>query len=128
MTHEGRLQKGDEQPMSDENRLYILWTNGDPVTSEKMVFMYGINCKRRGWWEEVTIIVWGAAVNLVCDNEAIRELVREAQLEGVHITACRACADQLGATERLEGLGIEVIYWGEPLTRLLKDDAKLLTI
>ena len=114
--------------MNEKNRLYILWTNPDPVTSEKMVFMYGINGKRRGWWEEVTIIVWGASVNLVSENQAIQELVEEAQLEGVHITACRACADQLGLTGMLEDLDIEVIYWGEPLTRLLKDNEKLLTI
>jgi hypothetical protein len=114
--------------MTEKNKLHILWTNADPVTSEKMVFMYGINGKRRGWWEEVTIIVWGGTVNLVSENQAIQDLVEEAQLEGVHITACRACADQLGVTETLEDLDIEVIYWGEPLTRLLKDNEKLLTI
>lgn len=114
--------------MTEKNRLNILWANADPVTSEKMVFMYGINGKRRGWWEEVRIIVWGATANLVAENQAIQDLVEEAQLEGVHITACRACADQLGVTETLEDLDIEVIYWGEPLTRLLKDNEKLLTI
>ena len=114
--------------MTEKNRLHILWTNADPVTSENMVFMYGINGKRRGWWEEVTIIVWGATASLVCENQVIQDLVDEAHLAGVHVTACRACADQLGVTETLEGLGIEVIYWGEPLTRLLKDNERLLTI
>ena len=38
---------------------------------------------------------------------------------GVEFSACKACADELGVTERLEALGIEVIYWGEPLTTLL---------
>ena len=114
--------------MTEKDRLHILWTNADPVTSEKMVFMYGINSKRRGWWKEVTVIVWGASASLVAESQLIQELIKEAQLEGVHITACRACADQLGVTERLESLDIEVIYWGEPLTRLLKDDEKLLTI
>lgn len=47
---------------------------------------------------------------------------------GVHITACKACADQLGVTAELENLGIEVKYWGKPLTRLLKDDETLLTV
>ncbi|MCP3953978.1 MAG: DsrE family protein, partial [Desulfobacterales bacterium] len=40
----------------------------------------------------------------------------------------KACADQLGVTETLEGLGIEVIYWGVPLTELLKNNEKLITI
>jgi len=108
--------------------LYILWTNDNLVTSEKMVFMYGINAKRHGWWENVTIIVWGATAKLAAENHDIQQLIGEAQLEGVHITACKACAKQLGVTETLKNLDIEVIYWGEPLTRVLKGDEKLITI
>ena len=114
--------------MAQISSLYILWTNDNLITAEKMVFMYGINAKRQNWWDKVTIIVWGATVELVRQNPDIQELIREAQLEGVHITACRACADQLEATETLEQLGIEVIYWGKPLTALLKSGEKLLTI
>jgi hypothetical protein len=114
--------------MSEKNHLYILWTSDNKITAEKMVFMYGINSLRRGWWENVTIIVWGAAALLVCDDVKLYEKVEEARQEGVHITACKACADQLGVTKQLEKLGIEVIYWGEPLTKLLKDGETLLTI
>ena len=114
--------------MSENTKLYILWTNDNFITSEKMVFMYGINAKRQDWWDEVTIIVWGATVDLVCENEKIQDLIKEAQLEGVHITACKACADQLGASETLKGLGIEVIYWGVPLTQILQNGEKLITI
>jgi hypothetical protein len=34
----------------------------------------------------------------------------------------------LGVADNLEKLGIEVIYWGVPLTDILKNDEKLLTI
>ena len=47
---------------------------------------------------------------------------------GVTVSACKACADQLGVTDALSELGIEVKYWGEPLTELLKSGEKLLTI
>ena len=47
---------------------------------------------------------------------------------GVHITACKACTDQLGVTEDLEKLNIEIKYWGEPLTEILKNNESLLTI
>ena len=90
--------------------------------------MYAINAKRHAWWENVTIIVWGATAKLAAENPDIQQLITEAQLEGVHITACKACADQLGVTQNLEDMDIEVIYWGEPLTRLLKEDKKLITI
>ena len=114
--------------MSTKGHLYVLWTNADPVTAEKMVFMYTINSLLKGWWEEVTLVVWGATAQLVGENAVIQAKIKEARAAGVHITACKACADQLGVTATLEDLGIEVIYWGVPLTDLLKNDEKLITI
>ena len=114
--------------MSGKNHLYVLWTNDDPVTAEKMVFMYTINSLLHGWWEKVTLIVWGAPAKLVSENDDIQKKVKKALDTGVHITACKACADQLGVSEDLEKLGIEVKYWGEPLTEILKNDETLLTI
>ena len=70
----------------------------------------------------------GATTKLVSENKEIQKKIKEALRAVVHITACKACADQLGVTEDLERLGIEVIYWGVPLTDILKNDEKLLTI
>jgi len=114
--------------MSDSKHLYVLWTNDNPITAEKMVFMYTINSLIHGWWEKVTLIVWGATTKLVSENADIQKKIKEALEAGIHITACKACADQLGVTDDLEKLGIEVIYWGVPLTDILKNDEKLLTI
>ena len=114
--------------MDKENELYILWTNGDPITSEKMVIMYGHNAKLRGWWKEVTIIIWGAPAKLVAHDKGMRKQIKSMLKDGVKVSACRACSDQLGVTESLEELGIEVIYWGDPLTYLLKENKKLITI
>jgi len=108
--------------------LYVLWTNDNLITAEKMVFMYTINSLIHGWWEKVTLIVWGATAKLVSENTDIQEKIKQAVKAGVHITACKACADQLGVTEDLEKLGIEVKYWGVPLTEILTNDEKLLTI
>ncbi len=114
--------------MSPKTHLYVLWTNDNPITAEKMVFMYTVNALIHGWWEKVTLIVWGAPTKLVSEDENIQNLVREALEAGVHITACKACADQLGVTEILEKLNIEVKYWGLPLTEILTNEEKLLTI
>ena len=46
----------------EKKSLYILWTSVDAVTAEKMVLMYGHNALLKGWWEDVTIIIWGAAL------------------------------------------------------------------
>ena len=42
--------------MSKKTHLYVLWTNGNPITAEKMIFMYTINSLIKGWWEKVTLI------------------------------------------------------------------------
>lgn len=114
--------------MSKNTHLYVLWTSDNPVTAEKMVFMYTINSLANGWWENVTIIIWGAAAQLVGEDDNVRQMLGKALKAGVHVTACKACADQLGVTEALEELNVEVKYWGAPLTEILKDEEKLLTV
>jgi hypothetical protein len=114
--------------MEGRNHLHILWTNGDPVTAEKMVFMYGVNSIRKGWWDKVTLIIWGAPAKLSAEDGVIQKRIKDALAAGLHISACKACADQLGVTEILENMGMEVKYWGEPLTKILKDGEPLLTI
>lgn len=112
----------------DKTHLYVLWTSDNQVTAEKMVFMYTVNSMVHGWWEKVTLIIWGAATKLVSEDVSIQEKIKEALDAGVHITACKACADQLSVTEILEKQNIEVKYWGQPLTEILKSNAHLITI
>lgn len=114
--------------MLDQESLYILWTNADVWTAKHMVMMYATNAKKRGWWEEVTVIVWGATAKLVAEDEEIKRYVKEAQSVGVHFSACIACARNLDIIEELESLDIEIISWGPPLTELLKSGAKLLSV
>jgi len=114
--------------MKQTDHLHILWTNADLLTAEKMVFMYGFNAVKFGWWENVTIIVWGATAKLVAEDGDVQGHIRRLLEGDVAISACKACADQLGVTDVLTGLGIEVKYWGEGLTKLIKEKAPLITV
>lgn len=114
--------------MGKSNQLYILWTNADMMTSDKMVMMYATNSMLKQWWDNVTVIIWGATAKLVAESELIQTKIKIAQQAGVQFSACKACSDQLGVSETLVHLGIEVIYWGEGLTRILKNDEKLMTV
>lgn len=109
-------------------RLTILWTNPDPVTAKEMVLLYAMNAKTRAWWDEVTVVVWGAPALMIAENKEVREAVEQNIAAGVRFSACKKCADDLGVTDILTGLGIETKYWGEPLTELLRSGAKLLSI
>ncbi len=114
--------------MEEKTDLYILWTSDNPITAEKMVFMYSINSIIRSWWDNVTIIVWGAAATFAVENTDIQKKIKEAQEKGIHLVACKSCSDQLGITESLEKLGIEVDYTGALLTNILKTKEALITI
>lgn len=111
-----------------ENELYILWTSQDAVTAENMVMMYAANAMKNGWWDKVTVILWGASQKLVKENDKIKYLLESAREDGVSFTACRSCAQKLGTIEVLEELGVELKYWGIPLTELIKSGKKLITI
>jgi len=108
--------------------LFILWTNSDEVMFDKMVAMYARNSKLKGWWQNVTVIIWGSTAKLAADSELVALRIQEMIQVGVTVSACKACSDSLGTTEKLLGMGVEVKYWGEGLTEILKSNDKLLTV
>jgi len=110
------------------SELYILWTTDNAITAEKMVCMYGHNALLKGWWDKVTIIIWGAASLLVAENKEIQKKILEMKSDGVKFSACIRCAAELDVVDEIDSLDIELIKWGEPLTDLIKSEKKLLTI
>ena len=109
--------------------LYILWTNADIVTSRLMVFMYARNSKKNEWWDNVTVIVWGATAKLIKENEGVQEDIKGLINMGVDVIACKACADIIESSDTLKSLGISVEYIGTYLTDVIKDpDKHLITV
>ncbi len=110
------------------DKLVVLWTSGDRTTAEHMVFMYTLNSKLHNWWEEVTLLIWGAATSLIAVDEDLQKQLPLMRDAGIKLLACKRCADILGVSSKLEDLGIEVKYMGQPFTEILKGDDKLITI
>ena len=90
--------------------------------------MYATNSKLRGWWDEVNIIVWGASAKLAAENDDIKESINMAIHAGVKFSACSACARQLGVSEELSAMGIEIIPWGQKLTELIQNGEKIISV
>jgi len=114
--------------MLDKERLHILWTSKEPETFDEMVYMYAFNARQYGWWKEITLIIWGASAKLVDEDEVVKGKIKELINAGIHVSACQACARDLGVTETLEKLGVEVISWGRKLTEVIKSGNHLITI
>ena len=117
---------GQSEP-TGADRLAVVWTSGDRDVALKMVFMYVYNGKRNGWWDEIALIVWGPSSKLLSEDVELQEQLAMMKDVGVEVVACRACAEQYGVAEKLEELGVEVVYMGQPLTAMLKSDWEVVT-
>lgn len=107
--------------------LVILWTSSDKEVSEKMVFMYTINAKKQGWWQDIKFIIWGPSSKLLSQDLELQNQIKDFIKQGIKVEACKACTDQYGVSDNLAELGIEVKYMGEPLSDYIKEDRKVLT-
>ncbi len=118
-----------EKKMEDNsNKLVVLWTSGDPDVAEKMAFMYTLNAKKQGWFDEVVLIVWGPSSKLLCENEMLQDYLKKMQEAGVKTEACLYCAKMYGVDKKLAELGIDVKGMGVPLTNYLKDGWQTLSL
>jgi len=93
-----------------------------------MVFMYAENSKIKGWWPDVTLLIWGPSAALVTRDNEIQNYIQSLRQEKVRIIACRQCAENYNIVQDLEKLGIEVFYTGEFLTNWLNSNNKLISI
>lgn len=116
-----------QEASAEPSKLAVLWTSGDRDVALKMVFMYTLNAKRRTWFDEVQLIVWGPSSKLLSVDEELQAAVAEMSEAGVELVACKACSDSYGVSEKLEELGVEVKYMGVPLTEMLKGDWVVVT-
>ena len=112
---------------STSKSLVIVWTSGERDVADKMVFMYTYNGKKRGWWQEITLIVWGPSGRLLIQDQDLQDKLKQMQDEGVAVKACKGCSDQLGISDELADLGIEVKYIGRELTDYIQSDQYVLT-
>jgi hypothetical protein len=117
----------ESTPQDKAGKLVVLWTSGDPEVAHKVCFMYTHNAKRAGWFDEVTLIVWGPSSRLLAGDKAVQQQVKDMMADGVTVQACVVCADMYGVSDRLREMNIEVKAMGKPLTEMLKSDWKMLT-
>ena len=69
-----------------------------------MVFMYTLNAKLRGWWNDVSLIVWGPSAQLVSQDKELQAKIKEMKDAGVELLACKACSDSYGVSDSLKNL------------------------
>ncbi len=105
----------------DSTKLVVLWTTGEKDVFTKMVQIYLYNAKKQGWFDQITLIIWGPSSRLVAGDKELQKMVGELRDAGVKLEACVWCADQYGVSEKLKQLGVDVKGMGVYLTKYLKE-------
>ena len=107
--------------VSEADKLVVVWTSGDKEVAMKMVFMYTYNAKKQAWWDDVTLLVWGPSSKLLSQDKDLQNYVKKMIESGVHVMACKACADEYGVADKLKEIGVTVKHAGQDLTQFIKD-------
>ena len=82
--------------------------------------MYAGNALRRGWMEDVKVVLFGPSERLSIEDEEVASRAREIAKVGGSF-ACKAISDREGISEGLEELGLKIEYVGTIISDLVKD-------
>lgn len=106
-------------------KLHVLWTTGEKDVALRMIFIYLLDAKGVGWWDEIHLIIWGPSAKLLAGDRMIQREVDMLLQSGIDVEACMGCTEAYGVTEKIKALGINVRYMGEALTEILQGNEKL---
>jgi len=117
------LLKAQNTTKMDKNnsKLAVIWSSGDPEVAQKVCFMYTLNAKKQGWFDDVVLIVWGPSAKLLAENEDLQADIQKMMEAGVVVEACITCANMYNVASDLKDLDIDVRPMGVPLTNYLKE-------
>lgn len=104
-------------------KLTILWTTDNVDTVLNMLLMYTLKSNANKWWDECNLITWGPSNKLLCQNEEVKDTVKQIMDAGVKVFACQRCAERYGLVEELMSMGITVQLMGELFTEFLQDES-----
>ncbi|MEL7586041.1 MAG: DsrE family protein [Prolixibacteraceae bacterium] len=124
VTGSGQNSKSAE---NNSNKIAIIWTSNDPEVAEKVCFMYAQNAKKQGWFDEVTLVIWGPSIRLLAENDDLKADIAKMMDMGIAIEASLSCAQLYGVGPDLAELDIDVKPMGVPLTGYIKEGWKILS-
>jgi len=111
----------------DSSSLVIIWTSGDKEMALKTVLAYALNSKLNGWIQNVTLLAWGPAVQLLGKDKNIQNVFTYLKQAGVTILVDKKCVDDYGLNKEFEGLNLEIKNLGRPLSVFILQKRTILT-
>lgn len=101
-------------------KLLVVWKSENETDINNFIVPYAYNAKKHNWFSDVEVLIWGASQEKVMATPLIQQRVANLIKNEVTVYACKMCADNVGATEILEKLGVKVEYTGVYLSERMK--------
>jgi len=102
------------------DKVFVILSSQDREVLLEVGFTYPFNAVVNGWMEDVKIIFFGPSEKLVVHDLEVQSRLKEVLDAGIHVMACKWCADRMEIAEELEALGVEVVYVGSIMSDLMK--------
>jgi len=101
--------------------LAVLWTTAEREAVLHMVLPYTKDAKLNGGFAVVRLLAWGPSVRVMSRYGDLGTRMKGLMTDGVVVMADQTCAEEYGAVEALETLGVEVVNAGALLSGMMKD-------
>jgi hypothetical protein len=82
--------------------------------------MHAINSLKHGWLEDVKLIFFGPAEQLMLEDGEIQNLLKEYQHMEETAVACKFIADRDGVSPQIDALGVKVEFVGKMIADYIK--------
>ena len=102
------------------NKILIIISTSD-AGKARTGAMYALNALKHGWMEEVKIIFFGPAQDLLLTDEELQKKIREYQEIEEAVVACKFISDRDKKSEQLSEFGIQVEYVGEMISNYIHE-------
>ena len=109
------------------SKVFVLVSSPDREVALEVGLIYPLNAAKNGWMDEVKVIFFGPSEKVAADDAEVQGRIKELLDAGVEVLACKWCSDRMSITEKLEAVGVKVVYVGSIISDLLKDGWSSLT-
>jgi hypothetical protein len=108
-------------------KVFVVLSSGDREVALEVGLIYPLNAAKNVWMDEVKVILFGPSEKVAAYDAEVQGRIGELLENEVEVLACKWCADRMGITEKLEGIGVQVEYVGSIISDLLKEGWASLT-
>ncbi|MFV2058952.1 MAG: hypothetical protein ACC707_21035 [Thiohalomonadales bacterium] len=83
--------------------------------------MYAVNALKNNWMEDVKIVFFGPAQELINKDFELQRYLKEYQNEEENVVVCKYIADRDNTAKQAKALNMDVKYVGELVSDLIKE-------